>query len=224
MNAASGLFRRPNGQGWLWLLGGPREAPLDLGSSLAEIERSIGRPRAFVIIQSTAAPSHKPDELIAVREWLGAATSLCLVEQPSPNLDPFDVAWLVGGSVDDWLEACSQGEAEEVLLEGLGRGLHLLASGEAAETLGSWAWSSRAGEYVGALGWLPGAFVVTGKAASDGWTRSRGLLAKRRRAYGLSIPPGDAVGLGPNGEVRLWGEPPPGVLLGPGWNEPAAHE
>ncbi len=219
MTSPASVFRRPGGEGWLWLVGSLRVPEASLAASLAEIEKTIGRPRRAIILTASASGSDTEHmDLGHLRRWVGAEAPVHALDEPAfPDLAAFEMAILLGDNLDAWLDVFSDTEAEDALLEALGRGTHVLVAGAAAEAIGSWAWSPRGDEYVGALGWLPGAILVAGKAATGDWGPSRSVLARRRRAYALAVPPGDVVGLGPRGEVRLWGEPAPRVLLGLGW-------
>lgn len=220
MTSAAPVLRRPSGDGWLWLAGSFRIPAADLVSSLAEIEKTVGRPRQAIILSARAAAV--PD-LGEVRRWMGANVPVHPLASPEfPSLAAIELAAMVGDDLDAWLDGFGDSEAEDALLEGLGRGLHILAVGASAEAVGSWAWSPRGEEFVGALGWLPGAVVLTGEAAIADWGTSRSILARRRRAYALALAPGNMVGLGPRGEVRLSGQPAPRLLLGPGWGEAEA--
>jgi hypothetical protein len=193
---------------------------VSLASSLAEIERTIGRPRRPIILTAPAKDSASPEaEPAELRRWVGAEARVhALREAAFPDLASYELAILLGDDLDAWLDIFGETEAEDALLEALGTGMHVLAAGAAAEAIGSWAWSPRGDEFVGALGWLPGAILVAGEAATGDWGGALSVLARRRRAYALAIPPGDVVGLGPHGEVRLWGDPAPRLLLGPGWD------
>lgn len=220
MSSPATVFRRPPGDGWLWLAGSFRDQGAALTSPFPEIEKTIGRPRQAVILTATAAGA--PD-LSGLRQWMVPNVQAHTLASPVfPSLAAIELALLIGDDLDAWLDGFGDSEAEDLLLEGLGRGMHILAAGAAAEVVGSWAWSPRGEEYVGALGWLPGAIVMTGEAATGDWGPSRSVLARRRRAYALAVAPGNLVGLGPRGEVRLSGDPAPKLLLGPGWG--AAEE
>lgn len=217
MTSPAAVFRRPAGAGWLWVAGSFRGPEADLASSLAEIEKTVGRPRCAILLSATATGAPDLGEL---RRWMGANVQVHSLASPAfPSLAAIELAFLIGYDLDVWLDGFRESEAEDALLEGLERGMHVVAAGAAAEAVGSWAWSPRGGEYVGALGWLPGAILVTEEAATGDWGPSRSILARRRRAYALAVHPGNLVGLGPHGEVRLSGDPAPKLLLGPGWRE-----
>ncbi len=174
------------------------------------------------VLDGFLADPEAPD-LSGLRQWMVPSVQAhSLASLVLPSLAAIDMALLIGDELDAWLDGFGDSEAEDLLLEGLGRGMHILAAGAAAEVVGSWAWSPRGEEYVGALGWLPGAIVMTGEAATADWGSSRSVLARRRRAYALALARGNMVGLGPRGELRLSGDPAPRLLLGPGWG--AAEE
>lgn len=201
----------------MWLIGGPGPAGAAVSPVLMDIEKSIGRPQAIAMLHPCPPGSSQFPMEAAVRAWTGVtAATVDLRGGALPDLQALEAVVLDGGEAGDWLAVQAVTEAEDRLLEALSLGVHVLASGAATEALGSWVWSEQAGDHVGGFGWLPGAVVVTGPAAA-GWGHARDLLARRRQAYGLAIPPGDAIGLGPEGEVRLSGEPAPGVLLGARW-------
>lgn len=216
VTSAATVFRRPAGEGWLWIAGSFQGSQVGLESLLAEVDSIVGRPSPSILLTATATEVR---DLTTLRQWMGADVGAHSLANPAfPDLATIKLAAMVGDDLDAWLEGFAESEAEDALLEGLGRGMHILAAGAAAEAVGSWAWSPRGEEYVGALGWLPGAVLVTGEATGD-WGPARALLARRRRSYALAVRPGNLIGLGPHGEVRLSGDPPPKLLLGPGWDD-----
>ena len=112
--------------------------------------------------------------------------------------------YLGGGVADQLLEAIAGEPAAEALLERLRGGGTIVAIAAAAQGLGVWARSIAVGEHVPGLGWLPGGVVEPNfDPAHD--RRLRKLVAQPGVTWGLGLPAGTAVLLGPDGAVEVVG-------------------
>jgi cyanophycinase-like exopeptidase len=114
--------------------------------------------------------------------------------------------YLGGGVTDHLLEALAPGTPVLAALEEkLAGGGIVVAIAAAASALGVAARSIRIGETIPGIGWLPGGVVET-NFVTDHDRRLRKLLTVPGASWGLGIPTGDAVLLGPEGAVEYVGE------------------
>ncbi len=112
--------------------------------------------------------------------------------------------YLGGGVTDRLLDALHGTPAAEALAEKLESGGVLVAIAAAAQCAGEVARPLFGGEPVAGLGWLPGGVVEPNfDPAHD--RRLRQLLAHPEARWGLGIPAGSAVLLGPGGEAEVIG-------------------
>lgn len=114
--------------------------------------------------------------------------------------------YLGGGVTDHLLEALAPGTPVAAALhDKLAAGGIVVAIAAAAQVLGVTARSIRIGETIPGLGWLPGG-VVEPNFVTDHDRRLRKLVGTPGASWGLGIPTGDAVLLGPDGAVEYVGE------------------
>lgn len=113
--------------------------------------------------------------------------------------------YLGGGVVDRLLDAVRDAPAAEALAEKLRGGGVVAAIAAAAQALGRAAPSLPGHELLDALAWLPGGAVATNFDPRDERPLRR-LLEHPAVHWGLGIPAGAAVLLGPNGAVEIVGE------------------
>jgi hypothetical protein len=69
------------------------------------------------------------------------------------------------------------------------------------------------------LGWLPRGIITPGLPTPAALPAVRDLLSRESRSYAIGLPPGGSIALGPSGELEIWGEANPGVILGKGWGQ-----
>lgn len=112
--------------------------------------------------------------------------------------------YLGGGVADHLLEALEGQPANEALLDYLRGGGTVVAIAAAAQTLGAWVRSIQVGEHVPGLSWLLGG-VIEPNFDPGHDRRFRELMARPGVTWGLGLPPGSAVLLGPDGEVEVVG-------------------
>jgi hypothetical protein len=89
-----------------------------------------------------------------------------------------------------------------------------LLIGGACAAAGEWKLTSEAIEP--GLGWLPRGIVTPGLPHPADLPAVRELLSRESRSYAIGLPPGGSIALGPSGELEIWGEVNPGVILGTG--------
>jgi len=120
------------------------------------------------------------------------------------RLDGAAGVYMGGGVVDHLLEALVAEPALEHLARGLARGVVVVGIAASAQAFGVVARSIFGGAPLPGLGWLPGG-VVEPNFDPGHDRRLRQLLASPGVAWGLGIPAGSAVLLGPDGAVETVG-------------------
>ncbi len=111
--------------------------------------------------------------------------------------------YLGGGVTDNLLDALRETPAQAALEEKLASGGTVVAIAAAAQAVGQVARGLGGGTVPG-LGWLPGGVVEPNFHPSHD-RRLRELLDHEDADWGLGIPAGSAVLLGPEGEVEIIG-------------------
>ncbi len=112
--------------------------------------------------------------------------------------------YLGGGVTDHLLEALAGTPAEGALADKLRSGGPVVAIAAAAQALGQVARSLFGGGLAPGLGWLPGGVVEPNFHPSHD-RRLRQLLGHDAVEWGLGVPAGSAVLLGPGGEIEIIG-------------------
>ncbi len=212
------LFRPEGGAGWIVL-----------GSVLPEIggsfrglgERLLSRidlARRPICVASPEADRAKVEGFVDELEaWLGSEViRLKPAEVPALDWSEAGLVVLVGGPLAVWVSALSGEHPESRGPHGADEATLVYAVGEAAEALGSWI-VPPGGETLAGVGWLRGAVVLAGKPEPSSVSGVTELLAREDRSYALGLGEGDILALGPAGEVEVWGEARPTIMLGRGW-------
>ena len=112
--------------------------------------------------------------------------------------------YIGGGVSDHLLEALRETPALEALGEKLAAGGCIVAIAAAAQALGQVSRRLVGGGKAAGLGWLPGGVVEPNFHPSHD-RRLRELLAHPESRWGLGLPAGSAVLLGPAGEIEIIG-------------------
>lgn len=170
---------------------GEREAPPELAVLLDEFETLLGvRP---AVLDAGLEP---PAEL--------AAISLLI---------------LVGGSTRGWIQSLDNTLLGELVLQALAAGGIVLAVGPAAGAVGSWALPNASQDTISGLNWIGSAVILPDETAPGELEPVKGLLRAQTKAFALGLAPDTVVALGPSGEIEVWGEARPTIILGSGWRE-----
>ncbi len=206
------LIRRPPGDGWLALLGG---GEFSFGETLAAdaawLSHAADGPVGFVPAASGSVDygHHFADYLEAEHGRVAETIPLYRPRDARrgknlARLTECAALYLGGGVADHLIETLSGSPAAEALLERLRSGGVVTAIAAAAQALGRVARSIQPGRVVAGLGWLAGGVVEPNfDPAHD--RRLRQLLGQPGVSWGLGVPSGSAVLLGPAGEVELVG-------------------
>ena len=226
-------IRRPPGDGWLVLIGGGEFSFGDtLEADVAWIDRAQALPDALPTLPLDADPADADAEPRHVGFIPAASGSvdyghhfseymegeLGQVVEVIPiyrsrdarrgrNLERIadsSAVYLGGGVADHLLEALEGQPANEALLDYLRGGGTVVAIAAAAQALGAWVRSIQVGEHVTGLSWLLGG-VVEPNSNPGHDRRFRELMAQPGVTWGLGLPPGSALLLGPDGEVEVVG-------------------
>jgi hypothetical protein len=189
----------------------------DLGERLLE-HFDLARPPACIALPG-AELSRIEQMAESLEAWLDVAVPL--LEPHAMTTEDWRAAGLVilaGGRAQAWMEALMPPSQASSVLEATAEGSLVYAVGGAAEALGSWR-IPLDGPPREALGWLPGGVILPGSADPaevDGLTE---LLAREGHSYALGLAGGAILALGPQGQVEVWSESRPTIVLGRGWRQ-----
>jgi hypothetical protein len=215
------IFQRGGDTGWVIVsseiprLGGPfSDLPENL---LAKMD--ISRPTVCLAAGEALTPE-LDGFLEDIETLLGVPVGLWrLEEEPPTEMAGAGLLILVGGIVEDWIAGLESTLVGELILQSLSQGGVILAIGSAAAALGTWTFPTTGDDLVPGLTWLPGALVITGGASGAEMGKVRQLLETQPRAYALGLSEASLVAFGPAGEIEVWGDAQPRLILGSGWSE-----
>ncbi len=212
------------GQGWLALLGG---GEITFGETIdadaAWVEKTPPGTVGFVPAASGSTDYAEEFAAYLEEELDRIAETIPIYRlrdgrraRNAERIAEYAAVYLGGGVADRLIETFLDTPAHEALLEKLRSGGVVAAIAGAAQALGAVARSIAPGKTIPGLGWLPGG-VVEPNFEPDHDRRLRKLLAEPGVAWGLGIPSGAAVLLGPGGAVEVvgtafWAEGPEGEL------------
>lgn len=221
MSRAEDVLHHEGRAGWLVLasqvprLGG--ETP-ELAQRLVE-RMDLSRPPVCLSMQEK--PAEGLDLLLEEFETLlGVRPAILSAElEPPAELALVGLILLTGGRTSAWVEALDNTLLGEVILQALQQGGVVFAMGPAAGAMGSWSLPQGAGELLPGLSWVAGAVVLPGEGDPAERDPVRELLRENPRAYALGLAEHTLLALGPAGEIEVWGEAQPKIILGQGWGE-----
>lgn len=219
MTEADRVFRRDTRAGWLIL---SSEVP-SLGSEYPQLAEHIvqrmnlSRPAASLLLGDDP-PLGWSDLLEGVEALFGHPVANLNFDQPIPDeLSNAGLLVLGGGDRWSWLAELNGTRLEELVLRALHEGALIVATGEVAAVVGSWTLPPGQDSETKGLNWLPGAVVLPDEADPASLVPIQELLTRHDRAYALGLNSETVVALGPGGEIEVWGESQPTLLLGSGW-------
>ena len=206
------LFQRPPGDGWLVLIGG---GEFTFGETLEAdrgwMEKLPPGDLGFLPAASGSTEysdhfaTYMADELD--REAIVVPIYRRRDARRAKNIERIEAVsgvYLGGGVTDFILEAMRDTPAEEALRRKLAGGGVVVAIAAAAQALGMAARSLMTRDSVDGLGWLPGGVVEPN--FDPGFDRRlRELMDWSGVEWGLGLPAGSAVLLGPEGQVETIG-------------------
>jgi cyanophycinase len=205
-------LERPAGPGWLALLGG---GEFSFGETLdadrAWLEKAGEGAVGFVPAASGSVEYGQHFATYLRETFARDAETLPVYRvrdarrgKHAERIAELAAVYLGGGVTDHLLEALLDTPVAEALLERLRQGGVVVAIAAAAQALGVAARSLFGGKTVPGLGWLPGG-VVEPNFDPGHDRRLRQLMADPGVRWGLGIPAGSAVLLGPDGVTEVVG-------------------
>lgn len=208
--------RRLPGGGWIALIGGGEftfEETLDADQAWIEkVPAEDDGPIGFVPAASGSVDygKHFADYMAEVFEREAVTIPLYRKRDARrgknlERLEECSAVYLGGGVADHLLETLADSPAAEALAAKLGAGGVVVAIAAAAQAVGVAARSIRIGETLPGLGWLPGG-VVEPNFDPGHDRRLRRLVQAQGARWGLGIPAGSCLLLGPDGAVEPIGE------------------
>ncbi|HEV8631925.1 MAG TPA: Type 1 glutamine amidotransferase-like domain-containing protein [Thermoanaerobaculia bacterium] len=203
-------FARPPGGGWLALLGG---GEFSFGETLdadrAWIDRTPAGPISFLPAASGSVdyPQHFGAYL---RETFARELETLPVyrgrdarrEKNAQRVAEVAAIYLGGGVPDHLLEAIAGTPVATALEQRLAGGGTVAAIAAAAQCLGTYARSIFGGEVIAGLGWLAGG-VLEPNFDPEHDRRLRQLMRQPGVRWGVGIPAGAALLLGPDGAMEV---------------------
>ena len=222
MSSLSRIFRRIVGGGWL-IVSGPSPSNLDQGFERLLEAVDLSRPILFL----------RPENDLSIESEQWAFDIGELLEIPLTPLDPGSVnagtlisslleAGLVlaaGGDESFWLDTLKTSLGSPQTDLAFNAETILWFTGAAGMVLGQWTYVVSMDEIMEGMGWLPGAILQQQESGQDLVEAVRWLLRNQSRSYALNLVGGATLALGLGGEIELWGEPNPAIVLGKGWVE-----
>lgn len=215
------VFQRDTHTGWLIL---SAEVPT-LGHDYPELAEHIvqrmnlARPAASLLL-GPIPPSGWLELLEGLEALFGHPVVPVSPDQPPPaELVNAGLVLLGGGDELAWMDALQGTRLEELILRALRDGALILAAGPVSGILGTWAILPGQDDPQPALNWLPGAIVLPEGGDPSDREEVQELLATGPQGYALGLQPLSVVALGPAGEIEVWGETKPVLVLGQGWQD-----
>lgn len=200
------------GEGWLALVGG---GEFSFGETVdadtAWLEKTPPGTIGFVPAASGSADYGKELSAYLEEEFDRSAETVPIYRardarraKNADRLRECAAVYLGGGVADRLVETLADSPAHEALLDYLRGGGVVVAIAGAAQALGVAVRSISPGRVIPGLGWLLGG-VVEPNFDPEHDRRLRKLLAEPGVGWGLGIPSGAAVLLGPGGAMELVG-------------------
>lgn len=221
MSHAEDVLRHGRDAGWVVLasrvpqLGG--ETP-SLAEHLVK-HMDISRPAACLLLGG-AEPAGLDSLLEEIEVLLRLQPAVLAAElEPPAELANASLILLAGGTSAEWVERLDQTLLGDLVLQALADGAVLLAIGPAADAAGTWWLDPKSSALTAGLGWVVGAVVLADETSPSDHEPVRALLQERPRSYALGLDEHTLVALGPHGEIEIWGEHPPTLILGKGWDQ-----
>lgn len=217
----SRVFRREFAGEWL-ILSGPAPA---LGKQALERLLELVEPGSGILLVS---PGGKiPEGLEGWIDDLGGLLDLDVTTAPmdSSAKDLAPLARRAGLLIAAGVEARPD---LEQLLDGYEAwvdlvqdfpGLILWLMGSTGLMAGEWCFNHAEEVCMPGSGWLPGCVLLGESDDHSQLEPIQTLLRNRRMSYALKLVGSATLALGPGGEIDLWGEPAPTIVLGSGWSD-----
>lgn len=92
-----------------------------------------------------------------------------------------------------------------------------MAIGRLVSLLGEWIYDPDQDQISNGIGWFPKAIFLSGSEAPASKKGIRQKIESQMNSYALSLAPETIIAIGPQGNIEIWGDAAPEILLGPGW-------
>ena len=218
------VFRRPPSEGWLVLSGLVPSLNSEMPQLAENILPRLDLSRLPICLSGADAID---DELQSFLEdieiLLDSPVTVMRVNELTQNtfreiIENANMLVLAGGDVQSWIDLLDPLKLDSEVDDLLGGGRLVFAVGPATSALGSWVFYEDEEPAVG-LGWLTGAIVLPEIDKPGEIPSVKELLSQNKLSYGLGLPRGAVLALGPKGEIEVWGIASPSVALGIAWGE-----
>lgn len=210
MPADASIFARPPGAGWLALLGG---GEFSFGETLDADHAWVDKtpPGVVGFLPAASGSVDYPQHFAAyLQESFERELETLPVYRPrdgrreknAQRVAEVAAVYVGGGVPDHLLEAIAGTPVQAALVQRLSNGGTIAAIAAAAQCLGAVARSVFGGNHLAALNWLPGG-VVEPNFNPDHDRRLRQLMRQPGVRWGVGIPAGAALLLGPDGATQV---------------------
>jgi hypothetical protein len=217
------LFRHTFNSAWLALATHEALYPPYLYDLSLEMAALVEETAPVVIVQASDGQEQTLAPLVAqLNDTLGSdrihSQTLSDVDF-SAHQGGIGCLVLQGGSPVDWVQDKPKFEWETSPSDSPLIDLVLLIGAPCA-AVGEWMISAPNPEIVvPGLGWLPHGIVTPGLGHPADLAPVKDLLLDEPRSFAIGLPSGGILALGPTGELEIWSEVKPGILLGKGWGQ-----
>jgi hypothetical protein len=211
MTLPSQVFRRVRAAGWLILAGSIPGSEVGTGW----MEQLLGHAdlsKPVCWLETDADPVEGSEFLNEIEELIEASIDPTPIDRA--GWENAGLLLLPGrGRATGWVAP----ETTVRLLACLQSGGTLAAFGSPAAAFGE-ILPTAAGALSPGLGWLPGAVILTEEGPTVQEPAIRSWLRGPEKRYALRLAEASVLALGPEREVEVWGNPPPGLTLGSAWS------
>lgn len=223
MTAISRIFGRRGSRGWMILAG---ESSFDRGletSALGSIKRLMGTEGSMTVLAPGGKiPSSIQPFINYFEVQLGGSLKIIDPLDADPAIiqttcQKAQLVLAVDGNREDWAAAFSEERmpADPDLI--VNENSVFIATGSLVSVLGEWTYDADRDQISEGIGWFPDAIILLGPEAPATKKVVRQKIEAHMKSYAISIAPETIVGIGPQGQVEIWSEVAPEILLGKGW-------
>jgi hypothetical protein len=123
----------------------------------------------------------------------------------------------MGGSPVDWFKLFSEGHlpADPDLI--VDEYSVFMAIGSLAPVLGEWTYDADSNQWMDGVGWFPRAIIYPMSIPPAVKATVQRKIESEQQSYALRIAPDTIFGVGVQGQIEIWSEVAPEILLGRGW-------
>lgn len=223
MTGFSQIFERRGARGWVILTG---ESPAFHGTGTSILDallRTESPEGALVIlVPGGEIPLAIQPFVDEFRTQLGSGIKMVdpwEMEQANLLETCFNaqLVMAVGGSRDDWVGLFLEGRLPSDPDLIIDENSVFMAIGSLVTLLGEWTYDPDTDQISDGVGWFPRAIILltsTAPALKDGVQQK---IKSQTKSYALSLAPDTIIGVGVQGQIEIWSDVAPEILLGQGW-------